>query len=93
MEQTHAATRDPKLINAQLKALLEEENDWIAALANCSAYLNEILEDINWVGFYLMKHGQLVLGPFQGKVACTRIPLGKGVCGTAAETKIGRAHV
>ena len=52
-------------------------------LANASALLNEKLENINWVGFYTIKDGRLVLGPFQGKVACTIIPIGKGVCGTA----------
>ena len=71
----------------QLKGLLEGERDTIANLANVSAFLNEILEDINWVGFYLMKQGNLVLGPFQGKVACIRIPVGKGVCGTAVAQK------
>ena len=55
-------------------------------LANASALLNENLSDINWVGFYTIKDGKLVLGPFQGKVACTIIPLGRGVCGTAAAT-------
>ncbi len=55
-------------------------------LANASALLNEKLENINWVGFYTIKDGKLVLGPFQGKVACTIIPIGKGVCGTAAAT-------
>lgn len=68
----------------QLTALIEDEKDRIAALSNASACLNEALENINWVGFYLYKESELVLGPFQGKVACTRIPLGKGVCGTAA---------
>ncbi len=68
----------------QLRSLLEDETDMTAALSNASACLNEALDDINWVGFYLFKNGELVLGPFQGKVACTRIPLGKGVCGNAA---------
>jgi len=72
----------------QLSALFEGERDMIANLANASAVLNEALEDINWVGFYLMKNGELILGPFQGKVACIHIPVGKGVCGTAvAEDK------
>lgn len=71
----------------QVKALMEGERDLIANLANISALLGQVLEEINWVGFYLMKQGELVLGPFQGKVACIRIPLGKGVCGTAAATK------
>nr|WP_108946896.1 GAF domain-containing protein [Shewanella halifaxensis] len=70
-------------LNRQVQALFDGEDDVIAALANFSALLNDNLEDINWVGFYLVKNDQLVLGPFQGKVACTRIPIGKGVCGTA----------
>ena len=71
----------------QLKALLDGEDDRIANLSNASAFLNLFLEDINWVGFYLVKDEQLVLGPFQGLPACVRIPLGKGVCGTAAANK------
>lgn len=88
MEQVQiASTSEIDLVIAQIKALVYEE-DQICALANVSAYLNEILPDINWVGFYIMKNGQLVLGPFQGKVACTRIQVGKGVCGTAVSTKL-----
>lgn len=68
----------------QLYALIKDEPNIIANLSNISAFLNQSYEDINWVGFYLMDEGELVLGPFQGKVACVRIPLGKGVCGTAA---------
>ncbi len=75
------------LVIRQLKALLEGEEDLIANLSNASALLNQFLEDINWVGFYLMKKDQLVLGPFQGLPACVRIPLGKGVCGTSAANK------
>lgn len=70
----------------QLKSIIENENDLIANLSNTSAFLNEILDNINWVGFYIYKNNELVLGPFQGKVACTHIPIGKGVCGTAAYT-------
>ncbi|QNT77372.1 GAF domain-containing protein [Entomobacter blattae] len=70
-----------------LEALLAEETDFIANAANTAALLFEYLPNINWVGFYLMKDNQLVLGPFQGKAACVRIPLGKGVCGTAAQKK------
>lgn len=73
-------------IALQTKGLLEGEKDIIANMANISALLNLHLENINWVGFYLVKENQLVLGPFQGKPACIRIPMGKGVCGTAAET-------
>lgn len=75
------------LVINQLKALLEGEEDRIANLANASALLNQFLDNINWVGFYLMKEGQLVLGPFQGLPACVRIPVGRGVCGTAAANK------
>jgi len=71
----------------QLEALLEGENDLVANLSNASALLNQFLEQINWVGFYLMKNGELVLGPFQGLPACVRIPMGRGVCGTAAYKK------
>lgn len=73
-------------LNRQALALLEGEDDVVAAMANFSALLNDNLTDLNWVGFYVMRGEQLVLGPFQGKVACSRIPLGKGVCGTAAYT-------
>jgi L-methionine (R)-S-oxide reductase len=75
------------LVISQLKALLDGEEDQIANLSNASALLNQFMEDINWVGFYLLKDEQLVLGPFQGLPACVRIPLGKGVCGTAAVNK------
>lgn len=75
-----------QLIIKQLKALISDENDTIAILSNTSAYLNEILDNINWVGFYLYKNNELVLGPFQGKVACSHIPLDKGVCGKCAST-------
>ena len=67
-----------------LHALIEGEADWIANLANASALLYQSLPDLNWAGFYLLKEGELVVGPFQGKPACVRIAIGKGVCGTAA---------
>ncbi len=73
-------------LTKQAVALLESENDLIANLSNLSALLNMELEDLNWVGFYLMRDGELVLGPFQGKPACVRIPVGRGVCGTAVST-------
>ncbi|AOM40353.1 GAF domain-containing protein [Xenorhabdus hominickii] len=66
-----------------LIALLSGEYDFIASLANTSALLYERLDNVNWVGFYLVDNDTLVLGPFQGKIACTRISVGKGVCGTA----------
>ena len=69
---------------ASLAALLDGETDALANLANASALLAEALDRINWCGFYLLRGGELVLGPFQGKSACVRIALGKGVCGTAA---------
>jgi L-methionine (R)-S-oxide reductase len=68
----------------QLAALLDGESDFLANAANTAAVLYHGLPEINWAGFYLLKEGQLVLGPFQGKPACVRIALGKGVCGTAA---------
>ncbi len=74
-------------LNMKLTGLICEEPDWLANLANASAVLWMLLEDINWAGFYLYKNGELVLGPFQGKPACTHIGIGKGVCGTAAELK------
>ncbi len=73
-------------INAMLASIIEGIPYTMTNLANASALLNEKLENINWVGFYTIKDGKLVLGPFQGKVACTIIPMGKGVCGTAAAT-------
>ena len=74
---------DYKAINVQLQALTEGVPYKIANLANASALIWQHLENINWAGFYLMEDGALVLGPFQGKTACIRIPVGKGVCGTA----------
>lgn len=74
-------------LNMSLDGLISNENDWLANLCNASALLWMMLDDINWAGFYLYKNGELVLGPFQGKIACTHIQMGKGVCGTAAETK------
>lgn len=73
------------MLSKQLSALLEGEDDIVANLSNASALLNQFLTDINWVGFYLMKNDELVLGPFQGLPACVRIPVGRGVCGTAVQ--------
>jgi len=72
------------LLVKQAEALLAGETDYIANAANLSALLFNNLEGLNWAGFYFCREGELVLGPFQGQVACVRIPLGKGVCGTAA---------
>jgi L-methionine (R)-S-oxide reductase len=71
----------------QLRALLEAERDFIANAANFSSLLYHSLPDVNWAGFYLLRDNELVLGPFQGRPACVRIAMGKGVCGTAAELK------
>ncbi|MBM3097352.1 MULTISPECIES: GAF domain-containing protein [Gluconobacter] len=70
-----------------VESVVASETDQIANMANIAALLFEALPDINWAGFYLFKDDQLVLGPFQGRLACTRIPLGKGVCGTVAQQK------
>ncbi|AIR86027.1 GAF domain-containing protein [Pantoea sp. JGM49] len=77
-------------LNRDVRALLAGETSFLAALGNCSALLFERLEGVNWAGFYLLTEpNTLVLGPFQGKIACVRIPVGKGVCGTAiAEDKV-----
>jgi len=74
------------LLTAQLQALLSDERDFIANAAQFSAFLFQQLSDLNWAGFYLARGEELVLGPFQGKVACVRIPFGRGVCGMAAAT-------
>ena len=76
---------DYKLLSEQLRALAEDEPNFIPVLSNASALINDNMTDLNWAGFYLMDNGSLLLGPFQGKVACIRIALGKGVCGTAAQ--------
>ncbi|MDQ2107162.1 MULTISPECIES: GAF domain-containing protein [Vibrio] len=77
---------DYQRLTKQAVALLESETDLVANLANLSALLNMELSDLNWVGFYLLQNDELVLGPFQGKPACVRIPVGRGVCGTAVAT-------
>ena len=77
---------DYKEINMMLQGLVEGVPHPIANLANISALLYEKLDRLNWAGFYLMEEGQLVLGPFQGKVACIEIAVGRGVCGTAVAT-------
>jgi len=79
---------DPKknyeLMSYMARRVLEDDDDLMASLANLSAVINGYMDRINWVGFYLMKDGELVLGPFQGLPACYRIQVGKGVCGAAA---------
>lgn len=66
-----------------MASLLEGETDLVACLANASALIFDVVDELNWAGFYLLKDGELVLGPFQGKPACVRLKVGKGVCGTA----------
>lgn len=77
-----------KLLVSQAESIIENVPYTVTNLANISALIYEELSDLNWAGFYLMRDGKLILGPFQGKLACTQIPIGKGVCGTAvAENK------
>lgn len=78
---------DYSLLNRQLDGLLSGEQDLIANLSNTSAFINQFLPNINWVGFYLIKNNALKLGPFQGLPACVDIQIGKGVCGTAVAEK------
>ena len=74
---------DYTIMAKQLESLIEEDSSYVPVLSNCAALLSEQFEDINWAGFYLVNGGILVLGPFQGKLACIHIEKGKGVCGTA----------
>jgi GAF domain-containing protein len=73
-------------MNNMLKHLISDETDAIANLSNAASLFGHIIPDINWVGFYLQKNNELILGPFWGKPACTRITIGEGVCGTAAQS-------
>lgn len=91
----HVIKTDPSLsksgtyreIQMQLAGIFSGECNGLANCANMSALLYQMLPDLNWVGFYFLQRGELVLGPFQGKVACVRIAMGRGVCGTAAERR------
>lgn len=91
----HVIKSDPSLskqdmyreIGVQLRGLFSGERNGLANAANMCALLYQMLPDVNWVGYYFLQDGELVLGPFQGKVACVRIALGRGVCGTAAASK------
>jgi L-methionine (R)-S-oxide reductase len=91
----HVIKSDPSLskaatyreVNDQLAGLFSGEHNGLANTANMCALLYQMLSDVNWVGFYFLQGGELVLGPFQGKVACVRIAMGRGVCGTAAERR------
>lgn len=86
-----------ELMNKQLRALAEADASWLPVFANASALLWDCFPSINWAGFYIVNQGSLLLGPFQGKVACIRIPIGKGVCGTAvledATQRIDNVHL
>ncbi|MDR6554330.1 GAF domain-containing protein [Paenibacillus qinlingensis] len=92
-KSSYSGTREEQytLLIGQAHALIHDEPNRIANLANASALLGQFLENINWVGFYLvdeqLEQKELVLGPFQGMPACVRIPFGKGVCGTSAERR------
>lgn len=77
---------DYQLLESQYRAIVGDEQDALANSSNFVALLCNALDDINWLGIYVLRGGELVLGPFQGKPACVRIALGKGVCGTAAAT-------
>ncbi|MBL8267631.1 GAF domain-containing protein [Steroidobacter sp.] len=93
MHQSQLDSNQPKSVLyrqlvEELRGLLAGESDWIANLANSAALIYHSLPDLNWAGFYLLKDRELVVGPFQGKPACVRIALGKGVCGTAASQRV-----
>jgi len=87
LSQTASGLNGYPLLTAQLEALLSGERDFIANAAQFSAFVYHELEGLNWAGFYLVKDDELVLGPFQGKVACVRIAFGRGVCGAAAASR------
>ena len=87
MEYSKDPTESYQQLADQLHLLLDGEKNRIANLSNASALLSNFLERTNWTGFYLLEGNELVLGPFQGLPACIRIPMGKGVCGTAASTR------
>ena len=89
MTEPQTATREHgrESLVIQAAALLSGQQDLVANAANLSALLFYALADVNWVGFYFLKDGELIVGPFQGRPACVSIAVGKGVCGTAAETR------
>jgi len=78
------------LLPAQLESLISQDKYEITVLSNTSALIFQSLPEVSWAGFYLLRDGKLILGPFQGKVACTEIKIGRGVCGTSAEKKRNR---
>lgn len=87
LQQAGSGLDGYSLLAAQLEALLADERDFIANAAQFSAFLYTQLDDLNWAGFYLNREQELVLGPFQGQIACVRIPFGRGVCGAAAQSR------
>jgi len=87
MHEITEYSNDHALFLAQLKALIEDEPDFLANMANMASLIYHTFDRLNWSGFYLLKDDQLVLGPFMGKPACTRIRLKDGVCGKAARTR------
>lgn len=87
LNATGAGLNGYTLLQAQLESLLAHERDFIANASQFSAFLFHQLEDLNWAGFYLNRNEELVLGPFQGQIACVRIPFGRGVCGAAAKSR------
>ncbi|MCD5978880.1 GAF domain protein [Pseudomonas savastanoi pv. glycinea] len=86
LQNTGAGLEGYGLLAAQLESLLADEKDFIANAAQFSAFLYSQIDDLNWAGFYLNRDEELVLGPFQGQIACVRIPFGRGVCGAAAQS-------
>mgnify|MGYP005988871119 CR=1 FL=1 len=89
--QTDTTSSKPEFyhsLNLQLSGLLTGEDDLICNLSQFAAFLMQSLEEVNWAGVYFAREEELVLGPYVGKVACTRIPFGRGVCGTAASTQL-----
>ncbi|NWD45602.1 GAF domain-containing protein [Pseudomonas yamanorum] len=87
LQQSGAGLDGYAMLHAQLESLLADERDFIANAAQFSAFLFNQLDDLNWAGFYLNRNEELVLGPFQGQIACVRIPFGRGVCGAAAASR------
>lgn len=87
LQTAGAGLQGYSLLCAQLESLLADERDFVANAAQFSAFLYHQVDDLNWAGFYLNRNEELVLGPFQGQVACVRIPFGRGVCGAAAASR------
>ena len=79
---------DYRQLCAQLEGIAEADGHYVPLMSNASALICQSMDDLNWAGFYLMRDGRLVLGPFQGKIACIHIPVGKGVCGTAVQQDV-----